>query len=862
MPFRFLFAVSLFSFGLSTVVSPPASAQAGTRPIKVVLLGDSYAAGNGARNEKGDRAYVGPKDCYRSMDGWAGQYVAFLRQAGNNVSFTNWACSGGVAAQLTFERDMGDSKSGSFGAANETAARTIAEQRCTPSDPSSGEAYRPPTLAIVRGGWYFECDRYMRPQFEAVSAETDIVLLSIGGNDLKFSEIVTECFAGVARDVDNCKSKVRSAREKVDNGDLRDLVVASLNELKGKLRPDAKIVSMTYPQLERSDDYSLKKFGLYSEYKAGKEIRELGVAGQAAQAEAVALVNASAGARVTLIDTIKTTFAGPPSHEPDGSPFFENEDRWVAEFDGALMNEYYHYNAKGHAAVAGEVNKGGVFGLGGTAPKPDVDVAVVIDTTGSMGSSIASVKQEVANLVATVSSSTQSSRFALVTYRDHPSNGGGSGDYPARVDMTFSPNSAGFVNAVNSLTVGGGGDTPESTLSALHATFGLPWRPTVRKIVVLITDAPAKDPEPVTGYTSASIAAEAIALDPAEVHVIDIGALGASGLRPVAEATGGSVRDSSGGNAGAALGTAVTAALRKPHANIAGPYQARFGDRLVLDASGSYDPDGSIMSYEWDTNADGIIDATTDQPSTSVVFSSDFEGFATVRVTDNDGNVTVGSTLVIVSRDGDSTPDAADNCPEVENHGQEDADGDGIGDACDDSPGIFPSGPERVYDGAPTVSNDAYSGASVRVTAPGVLANDLGSGLVAVVDRQPAHGTLVLQADGGFAYTAAAGFSGTDTFSYRGIDGAGAFAVATVTIEVPNGGATVVTTTTLAPTVVAVTLPATGSGTAAAASAGMGATLLLSGLAAIVAASVLARRRVRSAARVAERLFRSCLVSD
>jgi VCBS repeat-containing protein len=91
----------------------------------------------------------------------------------------------------------------------------------------------------------------------------------------------------------------------------------------------------------------------------------------------------------------------------------------------------------------------------------------------------------------------------------------------------------------------------------------------------------------------------------------------------------------------------------------------------------------------------------------------------------------------------------------------------------------------------PNAGNDTYTtapGTPLIVPAPGVLANDSdpdGDPLTAMLESGPAHGVLTLNVDGGFTYTPAAGFAGTDSFTYRAADGAGAVsAAATVTITV------------------------------------------------------------------------------
>ncbi len=90
----------------------------------------------------------------------------------------------------------------------------------------------------------------------------------------------------------------------------------------------------------------------------------------------------------------------------------------------------------------------------------------------------------------------------------------------------------------------------------------------------------------------------------------------------------------------------------------------------------------------------------------------------------------------------------------------------------------------------PMARNDSYSttaGTALNVAAPGVLTNDSdadGDALAAQLVSGPTNGTLALNADGSFTYTPAAGFSGTDSFTYRAGDGSGVSDVATVTLTV------------------------------------------------------------------------------
>jgi VCBS repeat-containing protein len=90
--------------------------------------------------------------------------------------------------------------------------------------------------------------------------------------------------------------------------------------------------------------------------------------------------------------------------------------------------------------------------------------------------------------------------------------------------------------------------------------------------------------------------------------------------------------------------------------------------------------------------------------------------------------------------------------------------------------------PVALGDSASTDEDQA-----VTVAAPGVLANDTdlnGDALSAVLATNPSHGTVQLNTNGGFTYTPAANYHGSDSFTYRASDGTATSSPATVSLTV------------------------------------------------------------------------------
>ena len=151
-----------------------------------------------------------------------------------------------------------------------------------------------------------------------------------------------------------------------------------------------------------------------------------------------------------------------------------------------------------------------------------IDLAILIDTTGSMGDDIDAAKARATEIVNQVKLKNPNSRIAVVEFRDFPSRTGDSRDFPYHDVLPFTLNLDEAVDAINRLTLGYGGDESETrncalmhimasdTCAGLGANTSLgPWRPDAKKSIIYLTDAPALSPEPFTGFTNQEVIAKA-----------------------------------------------------------------------------------------------------------------------------------------------------------------------------------------------------------------------------------------------------------------------------------------------------------------------------------------------------------------
>ncbi len=144
------------------------------------------------------------------------------------------------------------------------------------------------------------------------------------------------------------------------------------------------------------------------------------------------------------------------------------------------------------------------FAIGADAAKiSKLDLAFVIDTTGSMSGDIDRVKKDMTQYLNDLKENgLVNYRIAIVDYRDFNSRTGSSADYPYKVQLDFTNDYDLILSAINSLSLGDGGDWEETICSALiDGLSELNWRDGAGKAAILMGDAPALDPEPNTNYT-------------------------------------------------------------------------------------------------------------------------------------------------------------------------------------------------------------------------------------------------------------------------------------------------------------------------------------------------------------------------
>jgi hypothetical protein len=173
--------------------------------------------------------------------------------------------------------------------------------------------------------------------------------------------------------------------------------------------------------------------------------------------------------------------------------------------------------------------------------------------------------------------------------------------------------------------------------------------------LIVITDAPGKDPEPVTGFTVQSVVQHALAIDPVAIYAlnVDTDSSVAPFFTPLATGTDAQVLTVGPGQTLAdALFAVMDVVSHDPVATLNGPYLAPVGTAIRFDTYPSFDPDSDLTSFQWDFDGNGSVDQTTTTGSVTHSYSATFHGLAVVRVISADGGSALASARVDVDAVG------------------------------------------------------------------------------------------------------------------------------------------------------------------------------------------------------------------
>lgn len=323
------------------VSAPAATAAQGPHYVQ---LGDSYSSGNGAGS-------YAEKICWRSSENY-GAKVA--RRQG--ATYTNAACSGGVVADILNPRDIGSSKlrtrtfrvpKGAVDARAQWLAQAKQAKLCgTPAQTDWSWTYTINSSASI-GNLFtatVRCQLTAAPQIDAVTPQTDAVFLTMGGNDIGFTTIVTNCL--VLRSAGSCKTSMDAANAKIPQ--MKARTKEALRAVHERSGGNAHVYLLGYPHLINTNTYKLS-----STYDAGRELDRLQARGDRVQRAAMAELDASTkGAGFTFVD-VKLDWGG-YTHGLETGALTGNPNSWLVPVlgTGNEYSEWVHPRPAGWGASA------------------------------------------------------------------------------------------------------------------------------------------------------------------------------------------------------------------------------------------------------------------------------------------------------------------------------------------------------------------------------------------------------------------------------------------------------------------------------------------------------------------------------
>lgn len=276
----------------------------------------------------------------------------------------------------------------------------------------------------------------------------------------------------------------------------------------------------------------------------------------------------------------------------------------------------------------------------------ELDLVLVVDSTGSMRDDLDEVMRQVEDISANVNKKFNDPRIGITTYRD---------DGYARTVRPLMRDHKLIKASLKNIEVRGGGDLPEAVNTGLmHALNNHVWREGAMKQMIVIGDGFPHVKDRVTNYTFEDVKKRALEIDPVVVQLMPsrTGTNDVKHWKKMLPYIDGNYLPLNGiGGFHQDIVDNLDRIWLDPIAYAGDLYEGKVGQPISFSAAGSYDPDSPITTYRWDFDFDGIYEKTTSHPVTSYVYDSAYDGMINVHVTSADGGSSSATPIVRASDD-------------------------------------------------------------------------------------------------------------------------------------------------------------------------------------------------------------------
>jgi len=261
------------------------------------------------------------------------------------------------------------------------------------------------------------------------------------------------------------------------------------------------------------------------------------------------------------------------------------------------------------------------------------NTAIVIDSSGSMSGMINTYKKEALKLAKkTIESGGQ---IALFEYRDLAD------PYQTKMLCDFGCSYKKFKQKLDSIKTDGGGDEPESALSAsLYAMNKLKWQKGATKSIVVLTDATYLSPDR-DKTTLKKVRQRSLEIDPVNIYTITPEEI-VSSYEELTSSTGGKSFA-----LGDEMSVLTDTLLDRPEINF--PFEEYSGGTDDVFTFSVVTDDENIEKYEWDLDMDGEFEKTTYENSVSAKYNQEKTGYIQVRAINSSGLSSTASASITIS---------------------------------------------------------------------------------------------------------------------------------------------------------------------------------------------------------------------